>query len=95
MLIFEWDDEKNWSNFLKHGLEFEEAQVIWSDPLGMEFYDENNSESEARYLRVGHNPGRGILVVIFCERKDVIRIISARKATKDERIEYERQLRLK
>lgn len=94
MLSFEWDEEKDWSNFLKHNLNFEEAQLIWTDPNALEFIDDEHSEGEERYLRIGLNPFRGILLVVFCERnRNLIRIISARKATSEERKEYERQIR--
>lgn len=94
MLKFEWDEEKEWSNFLKHGLFFEDAQIIWTDPNALEFIDDDHSDFEERYLRVGLNPVRGILLVVFCERSErLIRIISARKATLEERKEYERQIR--
>ncbi len=95
MLVFEWDDEKDWSNFLKHGLFFEEAKVIWADERAIDFFDEIHSNQEDRFLRVGLNPMRGILIVAYCEREqDIIRIISARKAISEERREYERQIRL-
>lgn len=94
MLKFEWDEHKDWSNFLKHDLFFEEAQIIWGDPNALEYVDGNHSDSEDRYLRVGLNPIRGILIVVFCERNEgLIRIISARRATNEERKEYERQIR--
>ncbi len=94
MIEFEWDEEKDWSNFLKHGLFFEEAKIIWSDPYALEFFDEDHSISEQRFLRIGLNPERGILIVVFCERdNEVIRIISVRKAILEERKEYERQIR--
>ena len=90
--MFEGDEDKNKRNITKHGVSFEEAQVIWSDPKAVEFFDPDNSQDESRFIRVGTNIGRGILFVVFCERDDgdVIRIISARKATKNEREEYER-----
>lgn len=90
--MFEWDEDKNRRNITKHGVSFEEAQVIWADPNSLEFLDPENSKDESRFIRVGTNIRRGILFVVFCERDDgdLIRIISARKATKNEREEYER-----
>jgi len=89
---FEWDDEKNKTNFRKHGIWFEEAQTVWSDSKGAEFFDPEHSESEDRFIRVGISSRMKILLVIFCEREEgeVIRIVSARPATKKEREDYEK-----
>lgn len=89
---FEWDENKNIVNHAKHKVWFEEAQTIWADKLSVEFYDSDRSESEDRFIRVGHSTNDRVLLVIFCERQsgDVIRIIFARKATKKERIDYEK-----
>ncbi len=92
--MFEWDESKNKSNIVKHGISFEEAQVIWTDLRALEFFDPDSSEMEDRFIRVGSNPNRGTIFVVFCEREqgEIIRIISARKATAEERRDYERQL---
>ena len=92
--MFEWDEDKNKKNIQKHGISFEEAQVIWTDQNSIEFLDPDNSIEEDRFIRVGLNIPRGILFVVFCERNDgnSIRIISARKASLDERKYYEKQL---
>ena len=95
MLRFEWNENKNDANNLKHGILFEEARTIWMDKKSMEFVDHIHSVSELRLFKVGECPSKGILLVIFCEREEgIIRIISARKANQKERIIYERQLRL-
>jgi uncharacterized protein len=88
---FEWDEQKNGSNFRKHGVWFEEAQTLWADELAREFFDPEHSEKEDRFIRVGHSTDRRLLMVVFCERKDgdVIRIVSARRATPKEMKEYE------
>lgn len=88
-----WDEKKAKTNFEKHGIRFEEAQTIWRDPNSIEYFDDD--ESEERYIRVGLNISRGILTVVFCERDDgeAIRIISARKATLEEKEVYEEELR--
>jgi uncharacterized DUF497 family protein len=52
-MVFEWDEDKNIINYQKHGIWFEEAQTIWSDPTSLEFYDSEHSESEDRFIRVG------------------------------------------
>lgn len=96
ILKFEWDEEKDWSNKLKHGIRFEEAQQIWADESALEFYDPDHSDDEERWIRVGVNVVRGILFVVFSEPGvRTIRIISARKANKEERQVYERSLRLR
>ncbi|MDD4975355.1 MAG: BrnT family toxin [Bacteriovorax sp.] len=91
---YTWDENKAKSNFEKHGARFEEAQVIWTDPLSIEYFDPDNSFREERFIRIGLNPTRGILFVVFCEKEklEVIRIISARKATNLERKDYEEEL---
>jgi len=88
---FEWDENKNISNFRKHGIWFEEAQTIWADSASEEYFDPEHSDSEERFIRIGHSTGMRILLVVFCERFDgeVIRFISARKATKAEVKDYE------
>lgn len=89
-----WDEQKAKSNFEKHGVRFEEAQIIWADPCSIEYFDPENSHREERFIRIGHNPFRGILMVVFCENEnqEIIRIISARKATNQEKKEYEEEL---
>lgn len=93
MVTFEWDEKKNRLNSIKHGVSFEEATLIWNDPLSIEFQDNLSLVNETRYLRIGLNPVRGVLVVVFCEREyEMIRIISARKATSKERKDYEERI---
>ncbi|MFN8847265.1 MAG: BrnT family toxin [Bdellovibrionales bacterium] len=88
---FEWDEDKNKKNRKKHGIWFEEAQQIFDDANAIEFFDSNHSNNEDRFIMLGMSATSRILVVIFCERSigNVIRIISARKATKKERKRYE------
>lgn len=89
---FEWDEKKNRQNIRKHGLSFEEAQSVFLDDHAMRFYDPDHSEDEDRFLMLGISFTLRILVVCHCyrERDDVIRIISARKATRQERVHYGR-----
>jgi len=89
---FKWDDEKNISNFKKHSVWFEEASTIWADARASEFFDPEHSTDEDRYIRIGFSTQSKLLLVIFCERNDgnIIRIISARKATKNEMEQYEK-----
>ena len=88
---FEWDDTKNQSNYLKHSVWFEEAQTVWADSRSVEFYDEDHSDSEDCFIRLGHSTSLKLLLIVFCERDsgDTVRIISARKATEKERVSYE------
>jgi len=88
---FEWNDQKNRSNFKKHGVWFEEGKTLWSNPDSIEFFDPAHSEDEDRFIRVGYSTANRILLVVFCEKEEgqIIRIISARKATTKEVREYE------
>jgi len=95
VIVFEWDEEKEWSNFLKHKIRFHEAEMVWKDEHSLELIDEFHSDIEQRLLRIGFHPYKGILMVVFCERGTSIRIISARKADKTEKEYYERSLRLR
>jgi hypothetical protein len=92
---YEWDDDKNRINYRRHGVWFEEAQTIWADQRSMEFYDPEHSIEESRYIRVGLSSKLRILLVVFCERPEgeVIRIISARRATSNEVLHYEKRIR--
>lgn len=90
-LKFEWDRKKAQSNRTKHGVSFEEATTVFKDPSAQVFDDEEHSTmNERREIIVGHSILKRLLMVAFVERRqDVIRIISARKATKRERDDYE------
>ena len=90
MIKFEWDPRKDNANQRKHGISFEEAQSVFFDENAVQFYDEHHSEQEDRFIMLGLSIRSRILVVCHCEREsgDVIRIISARKATKSERKYY-------
>lgn len=86
MITFEWDQAKAASNQKKHGVSFEEARSVFYDEFAVQFLDEENSESEDRFLMLGLSDEARLLIVCHCERDhgNVIRIISARKATKKE-----------
>lgn len=89
-LSFEWDEYKAASNGTKHGVTFDEASTIFADPLAVIFDDEEHSRQEIREIIIGHSSLGRLLLVSFTERgEDVVRIISARKATKRERKDYE------
>ncbi len=91
---FEWDSIKNELNFKKHSVWFEEAQTVWADGGAIEFYDFEHSSSEDRFLRIGFSTASRLLLVVFCERENpqVVRIISARKATAKEQKQYEERI---
>ena len=91
MIKFEWDPAKAASNLKKHGVSFEEAQTVFYDEFAVQFFDEPHSSQEDRFLMLGMSSGAHQLLVCHCERDGggVIRIISARKATKKESSYYE------
>jgi uncharacterized DUF497 family protein len=90
MITFEWDSAKARANERKHGVSFEEAQSVFYDDFARQFYDPESSEAEDRFLMLGKSNRARVLLVCHCERsRDVIRIISARKATRSERTYYE------
>ena len=91
MLRFEWDEVKNKRNRSKHGVWFEEAQTVFDDSANRVFLDPEHSDKEDRFLILGVSFAARLLVVIHCYRESdsVIRIISARKATKKEAKFYE------
>ena len=86
MIEFDWDPAKAASNLKKHGVAFEEAQTVFYDEFAVQFYDEPHSSEEERFLMLGMSSVAQLLLVCHCERNGggVIRIISARKATKQE-----------
>ena len=80
---FEWDDEKSELNRRKHGLSFEEAVKAFDDQYGIEILDEQHSRAEIRYQLIAMADGN-VLMVVFTERINAMRIISARRATRPE-----------
>lgn len=89
MFTFEWDDAKAASNLRKHRVSFDEAVTIFGDVRAVTFSDTDHFESEERSRTYGlSNKGR-LLVVIHIERRDNVRIISARRATQYEKTIYE------
>lgn len=83
---FEWDESKNKKNIKKHKISFEEAQSAFHDEYAIQFYDPDHSEDEDRFLLLGTSFKLNTLVVCHCFRKEemIVRIISARKADKEE-----------
>ena len=90
MIKFDWDASKAALNLKKHGVSFEEAQSAFYDDFAMQFFDEDHSENENRFLLLGMSSGANLLLICHCERANggVIRLISARKATKRESAFY-------
>lgn len=86
---FEWDETKAVANLRKHGVPFEEAASVFSDPLAYTFDDLDHSVDEQRLLTFGFSQSGRLLAVVHAERGRAIRIISARKATRHERGIYE------
>jgi uncharacterized DUF497 family protein len=88
-LQFQWDARKAVSNARKHRVTFEEALTVFRDPLAFIFDDEEHSQEEHREIIIGHSIRNRLLVASFTERSDVIRIIGARRADREERENYE------
>lgn len=91
MIKFEWDPPKAVANLKKHQVSFEEARTVFYDEFAVQFFDEEHSSDEERFLMLGMSSGAKLLLVCHCEREqgEVIRIISARKATKRESAFYQ------
>lgn len=91
MIEFQWDPKKARDNLSKHGVSFEEAKSVFFDEYARQFFDEGHSGSEERFIMLGVSNRSRILVVCHCERDigNTIRLISARKATANERQYYQ------
>ena len=95
MIKFEWDESKATSNLKKHQISFDEAKTVFFDEFGFQFYDEDHSSNEDRFLMLGMSSSTRLLIVCHCERNHgaIIRIISARKANRREVNDYENSTR--
>src|SRR5262245_57723082 len=93
-MVFDWDPAKAARNLRRHGISFEVAKDLFAPgALVLEAYDVEHSETEDRFQRIGLSR-RGVLMVVYTEREgDVIRIISARRADRDERARYNQFLK--
>jgi uncharacterized DUF497 family protein len=91
MINFKWDDEKARSNERKHGITFDEAKSAFYDDCAKVINDDVHSDDEDRFILLGLSSKLRVLVVIHCyrENEEIIRLISARKATKSEIHQYE------
>jgi uncharacterized DUF497 family protein len=88
---FEWEPTKAAENLQKHSVSFQEACTVLTDPLSMLIHDPDHSEVEERYLVLGVSSLGRVLVVAFAERGNRTRLISARRATRFERRQYEEE----
>ena len=89
-LAFEWDQRKADANWKKHSVRFAEAASVFSDPQARIFKDEDHSDEETREIIIGYSPAKHLLLVCFTEiERERIRIISARRAVRRERRDYE------
>ena len=88
---FAWDDEKAAKNLAKHGVSFDEAETVFADPFAGIAPDPDHSERERREIAAGLSAAGRLLLVSFTERRESIRIISARELTPSERRLYEEE----
>ena len=93
MISFSWDNGKNEANKKKHGVSFDEAKTVFYDENAIRYFDPDHSDDEDRFLMVGVSQKLRIIIVCHCFREEdsVIRIITARKATKGEDDVYWRE----
>lgn len=89
---FEWDDAKAAQNLAKHGVSFEDAKGVFRDPFAIELLDDRQDYGEDRYILIGMSAAN-VLVVVYTDRNDKHRIISARKAEPNERKFYHDEYR--
>ena len=86
---FEWDPNKATSNLTKHDISFHEASTVFGDPLALTFPDPDHSRGETRYITIGESIQRRMLIISHTDLGQRIRIISARKVTRQERKIYD------
>ena len=89
-MTYEWNQDKRLKNFLKHGVEFSDAAIVLEDDFAITIQD--LFKDEERFITIGRDAHGRILVVVYAHKQDVFRIISARKANKQEREIYEKKL---
>lgn len=89
--VFEWDPKKAEANIAKHRVSFEEAATVLNDENSLTIFDYAHSQDEDRYIDLGVAKNGNILVIVYTEREDNIRIVSPRKANKEERRFYEKK----
>jgi len=89
MTLFEWNDNKAKVNLRKHRISFDEAQTVFLDDFSIIIEDSEHSDDEERFIIIGMSYKKRLLVVVYTERGEIIRLISARKATSMEHKKYE------
>jgi uncharacterized protein len=94
-VIYEWDPKKAKANLRKHQVSFEEAATVFLDPLALTYPDPDHSGEEIREITLGHSAERRVIFLYHTQRRDRIRIIGARKATPNERRQYEESINQK
>ena len=91
-VCFDWDEKKDLANLRNHGVPFDESRTVFYDDNAIEFFDQDHSRKEDRFLMIGLSTKLRILIVNYTVREeqdeDIIRIISSRKATKSEQMVY-------
>ncbi|MDP9206464.1 MAG: BrnT family toxin [Gemmatimonadota bacterium] len=90
---FEWDPAKAARNYATHGVTFDEASTVFRDPLGRIVDDPRHSRGEDRFVIIGSSKRSRLIAVMFTERRERIRLISARLVTRAERRNYEERTR--
>ncbi len=90
-LEFEWNKAKAKANFRRHGVSFDLAKTVFSDPFAIERLDDREEYEEERFVIIGAAEGKDLLFVAYTEREERIRIISARRATQYEQDDYFQQ----
>ena len=88
-MTYEWDPEKGDANVRKHRVTFEEAASVFLDPSALTFWDPDHSEEEDREITIGRSARQRVLFIAHTARETRIRIISARRATREEQRQYE------
>ncbi|MBI4601713.1 MAG: BrnT family toxin [Planctomycetes bacterium] len=88
-LTFEWDEGKAASNVRKHKVSFEEAKTVFGDPFALTVHDPTHSAEEDRYVTIGRSSAGRVLVVVYTERGQNLRLITSRRAKESERRDYE------
>ncbi|MGR9052115.1 MAG: BrnT family toxin [Gammaproteobacteria bacterium] len=92
---FEWDPTKEKINIQKHGVTFEQASYVFADPCALSTYDDEHSQEEDRWVLLGKSINEILLVVVHTfkdqDGTELVRIMSARRATKNETGEYQRR----
>lgn len=89
---YEWDDRKAASNFVRHGVTFEAARGVFDDPFALEFVDDREDYGEDRFVVIGM-VGQRLLAVVYSQRGERVRLISARGAEPSEQRHYHEQNR--